>query len=125
MSFLDLKREILDQDMCTRCGACVAVCEPGFLEMGDDGLPVPLMAPESMPCGTCSLCLDVCPGKDTATPRSEMSLFGRTRTPDERWTGIYRQSLVLTSNNPRVLSGAAAGGAGTTLMLTALRSGLG
>ena len=49
MSFLDLKREILDQDMCTRCGACVAVCEPGFLEMGDDGLPVPLMAPESMP----------------------------------------------------------------------------
>ena len=124
MSFLDLKREILDQDMCTRCGACVAVCEPGFLEMGDDGLPVPLMAPESMPCGTCSLCLDVCPGKDTATPRSEMSIFGRTRTPDERWTGIYRQSLVLTSNNPRVLSGAAAGGAGTTLMLTALRSGL-
>jgi len=124
MSFLDLKREILDQDMCTRCGACVAVCEPGFLEMGDDGLPVPLMAPESMPCGTCSLCLDACPGKDTASPRSEMSIFGRTRTPDERWTGIYRQSLVFTSNNPRVLSGAAAGGAGTTLMLTALRSGL-
>ena len=124
MSFLDLKREILDQDMCTRCGACVAVCKPGFLEMGDDGLPVPLMAPESMPCDTCSLCLDVCPGKDTATPRSEMRIFGRTRTNDERWTGIYRQSLVLTSNNPRVLSGAAAGGAGTTLMLTALRSGL-
>ena len=31
---------------------------------------------------------------------------------------------MLTSTNPRVLAGAAAGGAGTTLMLTALRSGL-
>lgn len=31
---------------------------------------------------------------------------------------------MFTSSNPRVLSGAAAGGAGTTLMLTALRSGL-
>ncbi|MGB6428221.1 MAG: Coenzyme F420 hydrogenase/dehydrogenase, beta subunit C-terminal domain, partial [Methyloceanibacter sp.] len=44
--------------------------------------------------------------------------------PEERWTGIFRQSLVLASTDPKVLAGAAAGGAGTTLMLTALRSGL-
>jgi coenzyme F420 hydrogenase subunit beta len=124
MPFLELKSEILDHDMCTRCGACAAVCPPGLLEMGDEGLPVPMLAPEAMPCNECSLCLDVCPGKDTATPRSETRIFGRSRTPAERWTGIFRQSLVLTSTNPRVLSGAAAGGAGTTLMLTALRSGL-
>ena len=124
MGFLDLKSEILDQDMCTRCGACVAVCPPGLLAISDDRMPVPLVEPEAMSCGDCSLCLDVCPGKDTATPASEGRLFGRSRTPAERWTGIFRQSLVLTSTNPRVLSGAAAGGAGTTLMLTALRSGL-
>ena len=124
MGFLDLKSEILDQDMCTRCGACVAVCPPGLLAISDDHMPVPLVEPEAMSCEDCSLCLDVCPGKDTATPTSEARIFGRSRTPAERWTGIFRQSLVLTSTNPRVLSGAAAGGAGTTLMLTALRSGL-
>ena len=124
MSFTDLESEILNQDMCTRCGACVAVCPPGLLAISDDHMPVPLVEPEAMSCGDCSLCLDVCPGKDTATPTSEGRLFGRSRTPAERWTGIFRQSLVLTSTNPRVLSGAAAGGAGTTLMLTALRSGL-
>ena len=124
MGFLDLKNEILDQDMCTRCGACVAVCPPGLLAISDDRMPVPLVEPEAMSCGDCSLCLDVCPGKDTATPASEGRIFGRSRTPAERWTGIFRQSLVLTSTNPQVLSGAAAGGAGTTLMLTALRSGL-
>jgi coenzyme F420 hydrogenase subunit beta len=124
MPFLDLKSEILDQDMCTRCGACVAVCPPGLLSISDDHMPVPALDPEAMPCAECSLCLDVCPGKDTATPRSEVRIFGRSRTPAERWTGIFRRSLVLTSTNPRVLAGAAAGGAGTTLMLTALRSGL-
>ena len=124
MGFLDLKNEILDQDMCTRCGACVAVCPPGFLTISDDHMPVPTVAPEAMSCEDCSLCLDVCPGKDTATPASEARIFGRSRTPAERWTGIFRQSLVLTSTNPGVLSGAAAGGAGTTLMLTALRVGL-
>ena len=124
MGFLDLKSEILDQDMCTRCGACVAVCPPGLLAISDDHMPVPLVEPEAMSCNDCTLCLDVCPGKDTATPTSETRIFGRSRTPAERWTGIFRRSLVLTSTNPRVLSGAAAGGAGTTLMLTALRSGL-
>jgi coenzyme F420 hydrogenase subunit beta len=124
MPFLELKSEILDQDMCTRCGACVAVCPPGFLTISDDHMPVLALEPEAMSCEDCSLCLDVCPGKDTATPASEARIFGRSRTPEERWTGIFRRSLVLTSTNPRVLSGAAAGGAGTTLMLTALRSGL-
>jgi coenzyme F420 hydrogenase subunit beta len=124
MPFVDLKSEILDQDMCTRCGACVAICPPGWLAVGGDSVPVPAVDPDAMACGECSLCLDVCPGKDTGTPRSELGIFGRSRTPAERWTGIFRQSLVLTSTNPRVLGGAAAGGAGTTLMLTALRSGL-
>jgi coenzyme F420 hydrogenase subunit beta len=124
MPFLDLKSEILDHDMCARCGACIAVCPPGLLALSDEGMPVPTVEPDAMPCGECSLCLQVCPGKDTATPRSEVRIFGRSRTKAERWTGIFRQSLVLTSTNPRILSGAAAGGAGTTLMLTALRSGL-
>lgn len=124
MPYVDLKSEILDQDMCARCGACVAVCPPNWLAIGPDSTPVTTVDPEAMDCGTCSLCLDVCPGKDTAVPRSEANIFGRSRAPAERWTGIFRQSLVLTSTDPRVLKGAAAGGAGTTLMLTALRSGL-
>ena len=122
MAFIDLKTEILDQDMCARCGACVAVCPPGWLNLEDQGRPVPVTT--TLDCGTCSLCLDVCPGKDTATPTTEQRLFGRARTSAERWTGISRHSLVFSSTDQQVRSNAAAGGAGTTLMLTALRSGI-
>src|SRR3990170_4086655 len=81
MPFAELRSEILDPDMCTRCGARVAVCPPGWLALGDEGMPVPAVEPEAMSCGECSLCLQVCPGKDTATPRSEVGIFGRSRTP--------------------------------------------
>ena len=124
MPYADLKSDILDQDMCARCGACAAVCPPGWLAIGDEGTPVTTVETAAMDCGGCSLCLDVCPGKDPATPQSEIRIFGRTRTRAERWTGIFRQNLVLTSTNQQILKSAAAGGAGTTLMLTALRSGL-
>jgi coenzyme F420 hydrogenase subunit beta len=124
MPFADLKREILDPEMCARCGACAAVCPPGWLAIGDDGAPLPAIDVGSIDCGDCNLCLDVCPGRDPDTPRSETRIFGRTRTPAERWTGIFEQSLLVASVEPRVLSRAAAGGAGSSLLLAALRSRL-
>ncbi len=123
MAFIDLKTEILDQDMCARCGACVAVCPPGFLALDDQGRPVPV-ATDAMDCGSCSLCQQVCPGKDTGTPVSEERIFARTRTAVR---ALDRHISAAASCCPRRMSrfvaNAAAGGAGTTLMLTGLRTG--
>ena len=124
MPFVDLQREILDKDMCARCGACVAICPFDWLAVGEDGSPAATIEPTAMACGECSLCLQTCPGRDTATPQSELRIFGRTRTGGERWTGIHRQSLSFKSADPAVQTMAAAGGAGTTLLIAALRSGL-
>ncbi len=43
--------------LCTRCGACVAICPPSALEMTPQGPEV--AAPER--CEGCGLCEEACP----------------------------------------------------------------
>lgn len=126
MSFLDLKAAILDRDLCARCGACVAICPEKILEVENSSEPHCTLSLEAAAdrCGSCRLCLDVCPGQDTGVPASEMRLFGRTRTPEERWTGVYRRALNIAARDPALLTNASAGGAATGLLIAALRGGL-
>jgi coenzyme F420 hydrogenase subunit beta len=75
-------------------------------------------------CGTCQLCLDVCPGEHTGAAETELRLFGRRRTSEERWSGIVAGVHAVRCPDQRVTSRAAAGAAGTAVLLAALRSGL-
>ncbi len=43
--------------VCTRCGACVASCPVGALELGEDG---PVLTLPAL-CGGCALCEEFCP----------------------------------------------------------------
>lgn len=126
MSYADLTAQVLDQDLCASCGACVAACPQDLLRISVDE-PVaslrPDVAAEHLPCGSCTLCVDICPGKDTGTAESELRLFGRTRDEDERWVGISSQCYQARAHSTDVLAAASAGGAVTTLLITALRIG--
>lgn len=129
MSYLDLRRDVLDADLCTSCGGCVAVCPEDLLTIDvDDPVPRLVVAADDAAiadrCGTCDRCVEICPGRDTGVAASEQRMFGRTRRPDERWTGITRRSLLASAVDDDVLTVASAGGAVTALLLTALRSGL-
>ena len=59
MTFTDLQAAVLDHDLCTRCGACVAVCPSGVIRL-DQADFLPLFAAQSADvdqiCGTCNLC---------------------------------------------------------------------
>ncbi|OXM17467.1 Coenzyme F420 hydrogenase/dehydrogenase, beta subunit C-terminal domain [Paenibacillus herberti] len=123
-SFIRLKEEILDHELCTSCGLCAAVCPGGFVSMSADTVSLPVFR-ESLErsreiCLDCSLCSDVCPGYDTGMLESELRIFGRNRSEEERWTGINQSTYQLTTTNQDVLKRVAAGGAGTTLAITAL-----
>lgn len=41
-SFLNLKENILDQDLCTSCSLCVAACPRELLAMSDSAAPLPV-----------------------------------------------------------------------------------
>ncbi|WP_167397357.1 Coenzyme F420 hydrogenase/dehydrogenase, beta subunit C-terminal domain [Lysinibacillus mangiferihumi] len=126
MTYLQLKEEIIDNDLCTSCGACVAVCPANIIQLNKNSIPNVYLDSKSLSevCGSCNLCRDICPGKETDVPASELSLFGRTRTSTERWTGIINETNLVSVVDPNVRNHATAGGAVTGLLITALRSGL-
>jgi coenzyme F420 hydrogenase subunit beta len=125
MPFADLRSAILEPDLCGGCGGCAAVCPHDLLRLDQDGRPFLADAARGeAPCGSCRLCLDVCPGRDTDVARSERRLFGRSRTVAERWTGVMRGIYTVACRDSAIAARAAAGGAGTALLIAGLRAGL-
>lgn len=119
--FSELKQTVLDADLCASCGACAAVCPQNVLTIGpDQTIPRPAPGLTDETCGSCTLCVDVCPGRDTAVPESEQRMFGRTRTAEERWTGIFLHTYQARAGAPAVWQAASAGGAATGLLVAAL-----
>ncbi|GAA3302790.1 Coenzyme F420 hydrogenase/dehydrogenase, beta subunit C-terminal domain [Dactylosporangium vinaceum] len=123
MTFARLQAEVLEPELCTACGVCELACPAAVI--GFDGLDPVLTAPgwTAADCGSCTDCIDVCPGADPATPPAERRLFGRTRSTQERWTGIFSEVVAGRSRVPAVFEASASGGSITTLMQSALHSG--
>ncbi|MEV4640383.1 Coenzyme F420 hydrogenase/dehydrogenase, beta subunit C-terminal domain [Actinoplanes sp. NPDC049548] len=115
MSFADLSAVVLEPGLCTACGACSLACPADVI--GFEGLE-PVAAPNwtAADCGSCTDCLDACPGADPGTPEAEVRLFGRTRTDAERWLGVYTEVLGGRSARPEVFAASASGGSITALL---------
>lgn len=125
MSYYTLKKEILDNHLCAACGLCVAVCPQKALALTDSTEPHPIYLPiGENKCINCGLCEKVCPGYNTSTTESEKRLFGRARTTNECWTGIFTDCCQFTATDSSVLQHASSGAAGTILAQTALKCGV-
>lgn len=128
MTFLDLKRGVIDASLCTNCGACVAACPQNLLKISEDVIvPQPRDEPVEQieqACGDCNICHDVCPGRDTGSAESDKVIFGRNRTDVERWTGISQSTYRVMAKDVDVHEAASAGGATTGLLISSLESGL-
>ena len=100
------------------------MCPEKFLKLDDNSLPVTGITDPQAACGSCNLCHDICPGKETGTGTSEKRLFERVRKSKERWTGIARGFHSVICPDPQIRRHSSAGAAGTALLLTALRAGI-
>lgn len=112
---------VVSQDLCTGCGACSLVCPKGAISFDRDKV-VPIMSLDPEVCAGCTACSDVCPGLDTGTDESERRLFGRTRSEDERWLGVFDRYAGMASTDAEIHERSASGGATTTLLLSSART---
>lgn len=108
-----LQKEVIDPDLCCRCGTCVAVCP-------EDNIHFPDPTGKCLPAdkGTCrdgcALCSRACPGAD-----SDMSRFCE-QAPGDRDPGFglgpYREICLLKAADPAIRAKSTSGGAVTALL---------
>jgi len=118
LGFEELKKTVLENDICTSCGACVLVCPfKGVLKYSDGK---PKLIGE---CKICGICPRVCPRYNPQISELENFFLGRTRLPEEVF-GAYREVHVGKSTDFDVLKRCQDGGVVTALINAALNSGL-
>jgi coenzyme F420 hydrogenase subunit beta len=119
-SFETLRLDVIDPQLCTSCGGCQLACPEDVITFA--GLTPQLRSPsDANRCGSCTACVDVCPGARPDTLIAESRLFGRGRRVDERWIGIHEAVLGGRARDPHIFKSSASGGSTTALLRTAKR----
>jgi coenzyme F420 hydrogenase subunit beta len=115
--FGNLMAQVIRQDMCSFCGACMAACPMNIL------WPVGEQPTMVGTCALCEICYYQCPNVEFSNDDVETFLHGRIRKLDEP-IGIYRQAFVGRASNSDIKNRAQDGGVVTALLAYALENKL-
>lgn len=105
----DLKKEIIDRDLCCLCGTCVGMCPTKTLSYSDGKIEN-----SKNKCVGCGLCSRVCPGGEFQYSDYNRSLFNCDAPPTALF-GFYRFIRKGYSLDPYVRERASSGGLATQL----------
>jgi coenzyme F420 hydrogenase subunit beta len=117
----ELIRDVVETNLCTRCGTCVGVCPSGvfeFLAIDEACLPA-AVRPEA--CTGCGLCIRACPGKRVS--------FAKVRSAagyapiQSKELGPIRRIRTAHARDPALRSAGASGGVVTAVLCDLLKRG--
>ncbi|MFO8052024.1 MAG: Coenzyme F420 hydrogenase/dehydrogenase, beta subunit C-terminal domain [Thermoplasmatota archaeon] len=116
--FCELERDVIDADLCTRCGGCVASCPVNALTFGPNRIEL------TGECTRCGTCYRICPGKGVDFSKHEKRLYGRSRrTPLGSISGSYMERVNLVSADGEILKAGYFGGRVSSVLINALERG--
>lgn len=118
--FEELKKLVIDQNICSGCSTCAAFCER--IEMRNDKPELVkdcTMKIGAVKCGMDGACYDTCPMVSFSVAQLEKDIFGEERK--DRELGCYKKIVAVKSK--KKIEKSQDGGAVTSLLLFALETG--
>ncbi|MEM2849083.1 MAG: Coenzyme F420 hydrogenase/dehydrogenase, beta subunit C-terminal domain [Candidatus Bathyarchaeia archaeon] len=114
--FSQLAREVVKQEKCTFCGACISVCPVKAISV-KDGWPT-----LTGRCVLCQLCYYQCPKTEPTLEELERGFF-KNEEDIGNPLGFHKAIYTAESTDEKIKSKAANGGVATTLLKIALEEG--
>lgn len=104
---------IIEDDLCHRCGSCVGICPTGVLGVDEDEYPV---VKNLLSCTDCDLCTKVCPGVEFDVSATAAQLFGFAPSIESSH-GHFLEAYLISANDPAIRSVSASGGFITAFLI--------
>lgn len=112
--FDTLKAEVIDCDLCTRCGTCIGICPTGTISYKDGEI-----ADTGRNCIQCGMCMAVCPGKSFPMDQWAQKLFHEAYDT-EKLFGVYQGIWNACAGDEGVRNRGGSGGVVTQLLVDLL-----
>jgi coenzyme F420 hydrogenase subunit beta len=116
-TFQDLKKHIIDTELCVSCGTCEALCPVNVINLVDS---VPTLIGKCIECG---ICYANCPVAGFNEEEMDEKLFGRNRKHEEELTGIYQNAYSAKATKEEIHEKAQDGGVVSALLIQFMREG--
>lgn len=112
----DLKQEVIDRELCMKCGTCIGVCPTGAIMYANSEIRI-----DDQKCIQCGKCCKACPGKEFPMDEWSQRLFNRRYDVNEA-LGSYQSIWTARAKSNQVYQKSASGGVVTQLCLDLLES---
>lgn len=113
---------VINNGLCTGCGACVALCPKGALEISvnKDGTYISTL--DNAKCAHCGICSRVCPGQNVNLSELSTQVFGDN--PINNYLGKYLSCYIGYTSESNIRFHAASGGLISSLLIYSLDKGI-
>jgi len=116
MIFADLYKNVVEQNLCTRCGICAGICPVSAISLGSNNFPA-----LTGDCIDCMLCIKSCPGADVDFPLLSREVFHCDYNPVSLQGHVEKTFVAHASDNTIRTSGTS-GGLVTALLINLLNN---
>ena len=111
---MDLKREVVDCELCMKCGTCMGVCPTGAIRFTDSEMTI-----DNQKCIQCGKCCNACPGKEFPLDKWSQKLFGEHYDIHKK-LGYYQSVWLARAESEEIYQKSASGGVVTQICLDLL-----